>query len=263
MRVGWIRNDFLNALKIIGIRQNDVLFIHSNLGLLGAEQSGKNIGDLVLESLLDFIGQSGSLILPAFTYSHGNSAAFDKKSANGIAPMGILSTKAFEKGFFRSEDPMFSLLGMGPTIENLLKIENFSSYGHGSAFRKIIELDAKVLSINMGAGSTLLHEMEYSMDVSYRYQKEFNCQVIGGPDRKIGNVKWKAYVRKIEIDGSEASFSRLTSKFCKTNSWHSARLGRGMIGTYNLKEMQCYLREELLNDEWLLTVRGNYPREGG
>lgn len=257
MSVGWNRDEFLIALENIGIEKNDVLFIHGNLGLLGAEQSGKNIGDLVLESLLHFMGESGSLILPAFTYSHGHAEVFDKKSANGIAQMGILSTKAFEKGFFRSEDPMFSLLGMGPTIESFLKIENFSSYGHGSAFRKIIELNAKVLSINMGAGSTLLHEMEYSMDVSYRYQKEFNCRVIDGPDRSIRNVKWRAYVRKIEIDGSEASFSRLTSKFCKTNDWHSVRLGRGMMGTYELKKMECYLREELLHNEWLLTVRGN------
>lgn len=262
MSVGWNRDDFLNALENIGIKQKDVLFVHSNLGLLGAEQSGKNIADLVLDGLLHFLGQSGSLILPAFTYSHGHAEVFDSKSDNGIAKMGILSTKAFEKGFFRSEDPMFSLLGVGPSIKNLLKIEHFSSYGNGSAFRKIIELNSKVLSINMGAGSTLLHEMEYSMGVGYRYQKEFNCQVIDTLDRSVRDVKWKAYVRKMEIGGSEASFSRLTSMFCKTNDWNSARLGRGQMGTYELKTMEYYLRKQIIHDEWLLTDRGNVPRDG-
>jgi aminoglycoside 3-N-acetyltransferase len=263
MSVGWNREDFLDALENIGIEQKDVVFIHSNLGLLGPEQSGKNIAELVLDSLLHFLGQSGSLILPAFTYSHGHTEVFDKKSANGIAKMGILSNKAFEKGFFRSEDPMFSLLGMGPCIEDLLKIEKFNSYGDGSAFRKIIELNSKVLSINMGAGSTLLHEMEHSMGVSYRYQKEFDCQVIDGSNCSIRNIKWKAYVRKMEIAGSEASFSRLTSMFCKTNNWHSVRLGRGQIGAYELKKMENYLSKEVLRDEWLLTDRGDVLRDGG
>ena len=107
MTKGWTQEDFTEALKDIGIEQTDVVFIHSNLGLLGAEKYGKNVAELVLDSLLRFLGQSGGLILPAFTYSHGPQEVFDKKSLNGIAKMGILSKKAFEKGFFRSEDPMF------------------------------------------------------------------------------------------------------------------------------------------------------------
>ena len=262
MSMGWNRDDFLSGLESIGIEQGDVVFIHSNLGLLGLEQSGRSIPEVILDSLLHLLGKSGSIILPAFTYSHGPTEVFDKTSANGIAKMGILSTKAFEKGFFRSEDPMFSLLGIGPQIEDLLKIEKANSYGHGSAFRKIIDLNSKVLSINMGAGSTLLHEMEYSMGVSYRYEKEFDCQVNDGSNHSIHNIKWKAYVRKLEIAGSEASFSRLTSIFCKTNEWHSARLGRGQIGMYELKKMENYLNNKLSRDEWLLTDRGNDLRDG-
>ena len=100
------------------------------------------------------------------------------------------------------------------------------------------------------------------MGVTYRYQKEFVCRVIDGTNRSIRNINWKAYVRKMEIAGSEKSFSRLTSMFCKTDNWHSARLGRGQIGAYELKKMENYLSKEVLRDEWLLTDRGNFLRDG-
>jgi aminoglycoside 3-N-acetyltransferase len=254
--MSFTEKDFQDALVQIGIIQNDNLFVHSNLGLLGASKPGLDIAQLVLDSLLRAVGKFGSIILPAFTYSHGHGSVFDKNSSSGLTKMGILTTKAFERGFFRSDDPMFSLLGEGHYIQKLITNEKQSSFGVGSAFRKIIDANSKVLSINMGVGSTLLHEIENSFGANYRYLKEFHCDVANEPENSIDCINWKAYVRKIEIEGSGASFNRVTSLFTQTTNWHSVRIGRGQIGTYELGKMEKFLKNILPSDQWLLTERG-------
>jgi aminoglycoside N3'-acetyltransferase len=255
--MSWDKVDFLQSLDSIGLKQNDILFIHSNLGLLGPSKTSENIANLALECLLEFLSGSGTLILPAFTYSHGNGQVFDGRSSGGIWKMGSLSVEAFNSNFFRSSDPMFSLLGNGPSARKLLANENFSSHGAGSAFRKIIDSNAKVLSVNMGAGSTLLHEIEYSIGVNYRFLKEFNCFVKPSEGSTNENLNWSAYVRKREISGSEASFNKLSKIFTKTGYWHATPLGRGYIATYACDKMESFLRDEILSDEWFLTKRGN------
>jgi aminoglycoside 3-N-acetyltransferase len=241
----WSDQDFSDALNVIGIKSGDILFVHSNIGLFGATNSRKKTPDIVLDTILEIIGDSGTLVLPAFTYSFGSSQIFDSKSNFGLMSMGSLSLRAFDLSYSRSLDPMFSIFARGAAADEILRLDTNSSNGTGSSFRKLIDMNAKILSLNLGVGSTLLHEMENKIAVQYRFMKQFSGEILNIHSGKLQKINWSAYVRKLEIEGSAASFKLLNKDFIKTKYWKSCKVGKGIIGAYDLLSMEQYLFEKI------------------
>jgi len=249
----WSDQDFLDALNLIGIKSGDILFVHSNIGLFGATNSSKKMPDIVLDAILEIIGDSGTIVLPAFTYSFGLRQIFDPTSNLGLMSMGSLSLRAFDLSYTRSLDPMFSLFARGSDANEILRLDSNSSNGTGSSFRKLIDKNAKVLSLNLGVGSTLLHEMENKIAVQYRFMKQFSGEVLNVNSATSQEINWSAYVRKLEIEGSTTSFKLLNKDFIKTKYWKSCKVGKGIIGVYDSLIMEQYLVEKIKESPNYLT----------
>ena len=61
-----------SAFKVCGIKKNDVIFIHADEILSTQIKFEKRTDDptmLFIETLIDFIGDVGTIIIPTFTYS--------------------------------------------------------------------------------------------------------------------------------------------------------------------------------------------------
>ena len=251
----WSEIEFSNSLGKIGIRSGDTIFVHSNLGFFGLHNPAGNLVDIVLNSLHSSIGKLGTLILPAFTYSLSQNLVFNPNSNTGLTSMGALSQRAFELSFPRTHDPMFSIFVTGKASEEILASKANSSNGPGSIFHDLLQRNIKVISMNMGAGSTLIHEMEYQLGVRYRFMKEFNGYSYNSMSKQEEPVKWSAFVRRLDIENSTASFRQLTKDFTKLPDWKTSRLGRGSISSYESVSMKTYLQNKLKSSPFYLTEK--------
>ncbi|MEZ6109416.1 MAG: AAC(3) family N-acetyltransferase, partial [Pirellulaceae bacterium] len=68
------------SLRAAGVRTGDVVFSHSNIGFLGVPPAGRDAASMcrtVLDAFELALGPSGTLVLPAFTYSWCKAQPFD------------------------------------------------------------------------------------------------------------------------------------------------------------------------------------------
>jgi len=225
----WNSYDFRNALEEFDLNNFENIFIHSNLSYLGKPQYGL-ASEIVLDNLEKSLPQNSNLLLPAFTYSFGRGSVFDPKSTENLSEMGALSSLAFKRGYHRSIDPMFSILGLGANVKNLLSLGERSSFGEASTFGKLLSSKTALLLICVGGGSTLLHEIERIEGVSYRFEKKFQGHTVNSYG-ELTPLDWRSYVRDYdsEVD-STPSFEKLTSYLVSSNTLKIAKLGRGYLG---------------------------------
>ena len=81
--------DFEKALKTIGIKQGDVLFIHSDLMVFGKLLlfHRSQLLETLVQVFKHCVGENGSLVMPTFSYSFCNREIFDlekTKSTTGV-----------------------------------------------------------------------------------------------------------------------------------------------------------------------------------
>jgi len=159
------------ALEHLGVRRGAGLLVHSSFALAFDSELGVTPGKL-LDCLEEFIGSEGVIVLPSFTYSFARGEVFDKSNSARLDQMGALSTEAFARGYFRTEDPIFSFLASERTFSGVdLEPEFQRSFGAGSTFRKLIDLNFLVLNFGMHSATTLIHEFEFESKVPYRFEK--------------------------------------------------------------------------------------------
>jgi aminoglycoside 3-N-acetyltransferase len=249
----WAKNDFSQSLKKIGIADGDSILVHSNIGLLGMPDPILSPALAILESLNFALGKDGNLFLPAFTYSFGVGKVYDITSSDGIKDMGLLSMSAFNSSYLRTRDPMFSILMNGSQSPTILAIAENCSNGPGSVFDMLLNMNVKILSINMGVGTTLIHEIEFRNNVNYRYMKDFYGQVKDESSGALLRSKWKSFVRNLEIRGSEANFKRLNKDFSLSKYWNTTSIGKGYIGTYRISDMESFLEKKFKENTNYLT----------
>jgi len=248
----WNSGQLADALHDVGVGVGDCLFVHSNVGWLGRPESGRRVDDEVLTGLRLAVGERGSLLLPGFSYSFGRGEVFDPD----IAPldMGVLTVRAHELGFLRSQDPMFSMYGYGLTATEILRGLPPTSFGEDSVFARMRRAGVRLVSINLDAGSTYCHHIEWLNRVPYRFEKQFRgrCRVAGG----LADVEWTTYVRDLELPRTEAHFGRLTTELKGAGLWRTARIGRGFVGAVDVEDLTRFVSERLPDAPDLL-VRGD------
>src|SRR3989344_6445012 len=70
------KEDIKNALKKIGIKEGDTLFVHSSSSKLGYAEGGINA---IIDAFIETIGKEGTLVMPTFNII-GSSREFLKKN---------------------------------------------------------------------------------------------------------------------------------------------------------------------------------------
>lgn len=150
--------------------------IHGNaLSLLNF--SGDNIVDrfeILINSILDCIGQEGSILIPSFTYSPAHKEVFDPLVS--LPKVGGFANLAFHSNMFkRTLDPMFSWLVLGKAQQILTSTLFMNAFGENSSFAIIEQLNPKVLMLGvpLSNGFTYVHRMEEKYNVNYRFLKKF------------------------------------------------------------------------------------------
>lgn len=153
------------TLRQQGIKEGDVLMVHSSLRKIGLVENGAGT---LIDALLKILGDQGTLMMPSFpaigfNYDYLKSKPlFDLR--NTPSRMGIV-TETFRKksGVLRSLHPTDSVIAFGREAEYLVKdhFGQLTPYNDKSPFYRLCALNGKILMIGVGLESlTNLHTLE-------------------------------------------------------------------------------------------------------
>ena len=177
-------------LKALGIKEGDVIIVHSSLSSMGRVDGG---AETVIDALSDVTGVEGTLLFPAFTYKEVyESGCYDHK--NTPVCVGAIP-EAFRKrdGVIRSLHPTHSVAATGKYAFEITRDHKKSNtpMGDSSPYRKLYEYGAKILMLGCRLSSTsYIHALEEEAGVPYALTKEpVTYKIIDGD----GNAYEKEY----------------------------------------------------------------------
>lgn len=194
-------NKLVSEWREAGVLEGDTLLIHSSLKRvlkkhlkLGIKLSPEDI----LESFLEAVGETGTLLLPLFNFDFTKDIAFDINKTP--SHMGALTEVARKHPLaVRTGHPIYSFAVIGAQSSKFKDIDNFSGYGADSPFAVLHKMEGKIAALDLSDqdSMTFYHYVEEMQNVDYRYHKIFN----GSYTDLLGNVEQRDYglfVRDIE-----------------------------------------------------------------
>jgi len=130
--------------------------------------------DSFITILKDVVGETGTIIMPTFTYSFTQDKIFDVN--NSPSTVGGL-TEHFRKlpDVVRTIDPMLSATIWGKQKQYFSEVGN-ESFGRGSIFHKLHDLKGKILLLGT-RNCTFFHYIEKMHGVSYRFDKKISGKI--------------------------------------------------------------------------------------
>ena len=247
--------DILAKLKAIKIKSGDNLMVHSGLkeiGKLASTKDVKKLGNLIIDSLLKAI-YPGTLISPTYTYSFCKNQDFNP--TNNLSNMGSLVNIFWKrKDSLRSSHPIFSVAAIGKRAKYFTKIEKNVSLGKNSFFEKLVKENVKILGfgIKLLPALTLLHHIEKTNAVPYRYNKIFSGRIIVG-NKKIFK-KYNYFVRKLELE-PELRLEKIEKFLKQKNALFNISFGGSCLEVIESKKVFNLLSGKLKKDPyWMIKL---------
>jgi len=242
----------IEALVKTGVEKGNVIFSHSNVGFFGrpeGEFTQENICKTIFDAIFEVIGDSGTLIVPTFTYSFCNNQIFD--IYNSPSKCGFFTEFIRKKSdAFRSEDPLISVAAIGAQAKALIRDVPENSYGEDSFFDRFYKIGGKICNFNFDAGSTFIHYIERKLGVPYRFDKTFFGQINSNKVLRESNAT--IFVRILE-DGTEAKFEAFDQIATESNLYKRASIGRGFVGCISAESCFKIVENTLVSRPWFLT----------
>ena len=178
------RQDVAQAVRDLGIKEGDIVLVHSSFKSMGHVAGGAE--DVIL-GFLDVIGEDGTLVFPCFTQKDFANAYetwhLDKPSDTGY----LTNYFRLREGSIRSDQATHSVAACGKLAKELTKThghthKRFGSMGDtpfsaDSPWEKMYNMDAKVVLLGVKPGSiTFRHYAEYV------YMEELLKAIEGKPE---------------------------------------------------------------------------------
>ena len=251
--------DILKAFRRLNIKNGDSIFITSSLGMLGMpDTKNKNLllvsSVWILEVLKELIGKKGNIFVPTYSYS------FTKKRKI-FCPKSTRSDVGYFSNFFlkqkkiiRSNDPMMSIAGYGPNVNNILLKTSNNSFGDNCVFERFLKLK-KLKCCHIGLGFNwipFLHYLDWKNKVPFRFDKTLSGHLVNGEKRK--KIKWIFYARYLRKE-TVADGYKIAKKAVKKKLYISQKLGNSKIYVINYKSFFHFSKKITKYNKWL-TVEG-------
>ena len=165
--------DLRSALARVGVAKGDTVFFHVSLEALGFVESAKN-AEVFLSCLLDAVGEGGTILMPAYTFSFCRQEEFN--ISKSPVQKGAFSTSTEFLEFFRnhpkairSREPIYSVAGIGQKAKELLTGLPNTSFGKGSLYDRLKQADGKICAIGAELHqSTFVHHVEEMAGVRFK-----------------------------------------------------------------------------------------------
>ena len=233
-------------LRNLGLKKNDIVFCHSNIGYFGRLKGIRNKNSLCkifFQKIFKIIGKRGTLIVPTFTYSFFKKENF---TVNSVSNMGIFSewVRLNKKGK-RSMDPNFSVYVVGKYSNYFSEIVENKTHSHNSFFGKFHKMNGKILNFNH-PGATILHYYEKILNVDYRFEKKFK----GMLNNSIS--EWYVLSRYLGSNHNIHYPFKLVNLLRRKKKEHFSFLGKGEIFLMSSKLFFSFVKKEYKSNRNLL-----------
>ena len=253
-------SDIEEALKRIGIKYGDDIFIHSNIGFFGRLencQSRDQLCDAFLNSIYHVIGKNGTAVFPTFSYSFCHGELFDPNYTKTTC--GLLSQYVLEQtSAVRSLDPNFSIAAIGDRANYYTEHPTHESFGKGCFFERFVNHNGKIVCMNFDAGSTFIHYIECKNAVEYRYNKAFNGMIQDGEKKR--KDYFVHFVYSLEKPEDAPCMPNVNS-FCKRyHLFKKTKLGKGALLAMPSKIYCEMIEKELRANPRFMTIGGSEIR---
>lgn len=226
---GYMNNPLFGYWADSGIHAGDTVLVHSSM-----KRTFKHLADqgfqadpkIIIDSLLDQIGNKGTILFPIFNFDFPTSKKFSMLTTP--SQMGVVTEFARTKyEGYRTGHPIYSFYAIGSYSDEFKDINNKSGYGKDSPFAKLLEMDGKIASIDLDDQNsmTAYHFIEEIMKVDYRYFKTFS----GKYENKLGIVsseKYTLFVRNLE-KGVKTNVNRMGEILWSEGLYKGNRPGKG------------------------------------
>lgn len=241
------------ALIGAGLRSSETVLVHTGLRAImdaGDCDYWDDAAELLLSCLLDVVGERGTVLVPTFTYSFCTGEPFDH--ATTPSEVGPFTNYVLEHpDAWRSFHPIFSFAGVGVMGLPVLRGVPPTSFGYGSVFHRLHQMNALMLFVGCHFACTFVHFVEQSIGVTYRYLKEFTGEV-----SYLGHT-WQGtfdyYVRNLDL-GLTHNFRGLELQLFDAGKLRSAELpgGHEVLGV-RCRDVYDVIVERLPGDPLFLT----------
>ena len=250
-----IDRDRISAdLQELSLGQGDCVMMHSSLSALGPVEGG---ADAVVDALLDVIGPSGTLLVPAFRDSVWDdpgdftNSDCDCSASQRLCPsrqtgfQGIIpETVRRRPGSLRSCHPTHSWVGLGPLAEQLLSGHKDSPTpcGAGNPFEPLVKLDGRLLILGVQVNTiTLWHYYEEVLQVPYLgyywpRQRHLNHCVSG---------------KRIQYE-----YPGIMQEVCRAAGiLKTGAVGKGISGLIRARDFDSFMATIMANDPYCMVLR--------
>ena len=195
--------NFENIIEQINIVSGDKLLVSSNILKLLMKLKKKNEkfnSNIIIDSLINKIGSSGTLMFPAFNWNFCKGKDFYYNKT--LSMTGSLSNFALKrKDFKRTKNPIYSFAVTGKDKDYICNLNHTNCFGLNSPFGYLIKNHGKNLFIDIDykEGFTFDHIAEETVGVDYRYHKNFTGFYIDKFNEKK-KVNYRMYVRDLSLN---------------------------------------------------------------
>ncbi len=242
--------EIINDLKSIGIKQGDIILLHSSLKSIGYVEKGPNT---VINAILKVIGSKGTLAVPTYPLKGSmyktctmENYIFDYKrspTSLGAIPSAFLKLK----GIYRSIHPTHSISAIGKFAKDITEKHHIGNmtYGKNSPWAKILELNGKILGIGVSLHpNAQYHYVEDIMGDDFPIKVKVNkiyklkCKIDNNKYIDVEVQPLDPEVAKTRIDQKENSFIRdyFWEIYEKLGILHIGNIGESRSWWVNAKE---------------------------
>jgi aminopeptidase-like protein/aminoglycoside N3'-acetyltransferase len=253
--------DLLAALRAAGLTRGDLVFVHVCLETLGPARDADSSparGAMVLRALRDAVGETGTLILPAFTFSFCQQQPFDVERS--ATPGGEWGTSADVLEFVRqspwavrSRDPIFSVTALGPQGSRLIENLPPTCFGEDSLQHRLRRAGSKICLIGVGPHeATMVLHAEAACRVPFRFKKLFTGEIT--EQGKTHREGW-VYDVRVQCPNTTLDADRMLREATRRGVVRSVAVGRDAVHVMDAEPFYEFLCDEIKADPWF-TVKG-------
>lgn len=169
--------NYSELVGYLGIEKGDSIWLSSEIIRLALKV--KNTGEkfdpnLFIDEIQKALGESGTLLIPTFSFEFCNKGHYDMVKSKGTT--GALGNIALQRADFkRTRHPMHSFAVWGRDKEMLVGMNNLHSFGVDSPFAYCMRNNVKqiILGTDYVHAMTFVHYAEVVCGVPYRFSKSF------------------------------------------------------------------------------------------
>jgi aminopeptidase-like protein/aminoglycoside N3'-acetyltransferase len=250
------------ALRAAGLEPGDLVFVCVCLDTLGPGPAavGDARGAMLLRVMRGVVGDTGTLIFPAYTFSFCRQERFDvdrSPTAGGewSTSADVLEYVRQSPGAVRSRDPIHSVVAIGPDAARLLKDLPSSCFGEDCLQHRLLRAGAKICLIGIGPHeASMVHYAEATSEVPFRYKKLFTGEIVEQGSGRVRREGWTYDVR-VRCPNTELNDDRIEREAARRGVLTSVPIGHNALHVVDARRFYGFLCEEIARDPWF-TVKG-------